>query len=188
MIQQNILTHISLTKKTIALTVILGVSSLLFFFSSTRAASPTLQKKAQVSQQTVLPLDLALEAASAALAACEADDYRVTVAVVDQAGVEKVVLKGDGAGPHTIASSFGKAFTAASMRRATGDIAAAIAENPELDELKAMDERILILGGGLPIEIEGDVVAGIGVGGAPGGHLDAACAQAGIDQITGDSN
>jgi hypothetical protein len=55
-----------------------------------------------------------------ALAQCEADGHRVTVAVVDQAGVEKVILKGDGAGPHTFASSVGKAFTAASMRRATG--------------------------------------------------------------------
>ena len=127
---------------------------------------------------------MALEAASTALAACEADGYRVTVAVVDRSGVEKVMLKGDGAGPHTIGSSVGKAFTSASMGRPTGDIAAAIAQNPELDELKEMDERILILAGGLPIEIEGEIVAGIGVGGAPGGNLDAACAQAGIDQIT----
>lgn len=186
---KNFLNHLSLSKKVLALTAVLLVGSLLFFFSSTTsAASPTLQDRPELLVQTVLPLDLALEVASAALAACEADGYRVTVAIVDQAGVEKVVLKGDGAGPHTLASSLGKAFTSASMRRATGDIASAIAENPELDELKAMDERILILAGGLPIEIDGEVVAGIGVGGAPGGHLDAACAQAGIDQIIGESN
>jgi uncharacterized protein GlcG (DUF336 family) len=46
-----------------------------------------------------------------------------------------------------------------------------------------MNANILILGGGLPIEIGGEVVGGIGVGGAPGGHLDAACAQAGLDSI-----
>ena len=185
---KNLLPHSFLTKKALALTAVLLAGSLLLFFSATSAAAPTPQKGPKLLEQSVLPLDLAIEAASAALAACEADDYRVTVAVVDQSGVEKVVLKGDGAGPHTLASSLGKAFTSASMRRATGDIASAIAENPELDELKAMDERILILAGGLPIEIEGEVVAGIGVGGAPGGHLDAACAQAGIDQIIGESN
>ena len=43
-----------------------------------------------------------------------------------------------------------------------------------------MNDRILILGGGLPIELEGEVVGGIGVGGAPGGHLDEACAAAGL--------
>ena len=33
------------------------------------------------------------------------------------------------------------------------------------------------------MESGGEVVGGIGVGGAPGGHLDAACAQAGLDSI-----
>jgi uncharacterized protein GlcG (DUF336 family) len=46
-----------------------------------------------------------------------------------------------------------------------------------------MNDKILILGGGLPIEMEGEVVGGIGVGGAPGGHLDAACAQFGLESI-----
>ena len=175
-------TNLSLIKKALALTAVLLTMSLFFLLGSTNAASPVAQQT--LPQQSVLPLEMALEAASTALAACEADDYRVTVAVVDRSGVEKVVLKGDGAGPHTIASSVGKAFTSASMGRATGDIATAIAENAELDELKAMDDRIVILAGGLPIEIEGEIVAGIGVGGAPGGNLDAVCAQAGIDQIT----
>jgi uncharacterized protein GlcG (DUF336 family) len=40
-----------------------------------------------------------------------------------------------------------------------------------------------MLGGGLPIEIDGEIVGGIGVGGAPGGHLDDVCAQAGLDAI-----
>ena len=40
-----------------------------------------------------------------------------------------------------------------------------------------------IVGGGLPIEIGGEVVGGIGVGGAPGAHLDDACSQAGLDAI-----
>ncbi len=108
----------------------------------------------------------------------------MSVTVVDASGNEKVVLKSDGAGPHTLASSFGKAFTAASMRSATADVAANIADNDELDELRAMDERILILAGGVPVSLAGEVVGGVGVGGAPGGDLDADCAQAGIDAVT----
>ena len=42
---------------------------------------------------------------------------------------------------------------------------------------------LLMLGGGLPIEIGGEVVGAIGVGGAPGTHLDDACAEAGLDAI-----
>jgi uncharacterized protein GlcG (DUF336 family) len=49
-----------------------------------------------------------------------------------------------------------------------------------------MDPRILILAGGLPIKIDGALVGGIGVGGAPGGHLDTACATEGIKAIGGE--
>jgi len=60
-----------------------------------------------------------------------------------------------------------------------------IAKVPTLQPLREMNPEILILGGGLPIDIGGDVVGGIGVGGAPGAHLDDACAQAGLDAIGG---
>ena len=46
-----------------------------------------------------------------------------------------------------------------------------------------MNEHILLLAGRLPIKIGADVVGGLGVGGEPGGHLDAACAQAVLDSI-----
>lgn len=53
-----------------------------------------------------------------------------------------------------------------------------------MEGLRQMDPQLLILGG-LPIVVNDGVVGGIGVGGAPGGHLDEACAQAGIDAILG---
>lgn len=134
-------------------------------------------------QQSYLPLELALVGASAALEACAADGYGVSVTVVDAGGVQKVHLRADGAGPHTIGSSAGKAYTAASMKRATLGLANFVGENPALEGLRDMDDRILILGGGLPIEVDGTVVGGIGVGGAPSGDLDETCAQAGIDSI-----
>lgn len=142
-----------------------------------------LQAAIELPTQPYLPLTMALDAASAALAQCEADGYRVSVAVVDRSGDLKVLLKGDGAGPHTVNSSRGKAFTSASMGRATGELATMIAENPAIAGLRNMDERMLILAGGLPIVVNEVVVGGIGVGGAPGGNLDEACAQAGIDQM-----
>mgnify|MGYP001596034104 FL=1 len=54
---------------------------------------------------------------------------------------------------------------------------------PTLQALRDINDQVLMLGGGLPIEIEGEIVGGIGVGGAPGAHLDDACAQAGLDAI-----
>ena len=41
----------------------------------------------------------------------------------------------------------------------------------------------LMIGGGVPVEAAGSLVAGVGVSGAPGGPADDACARAGIEAI-----
>ena len=130
-----------------------------------------------------LPLDMAEKAAKAALTQCIADGYQVSVAVVARSGATKVLLKGDGSGPHTVGSSTGKAFTSASMGRATLALAEFMKSHPELDGLRDMDPRLVILGGGLPVKINGMLVGGIGVGGAPGGDKDEKCAKAGLEAI-----
>lgn len=130
-----------------------------------------------------LPLSLAAKAAMAAVDKCKQDGYRVSAAIVDRAGVLKALMRGDGAGPHTTDSSSKKAYTAASLRRPTSELAELVAKTPALQALRDMNEKILILGGGMPIELGGEVVGGIGVGGAPGTHLDDACAQAGLEAI-----
>ena len=134
-------------------------------------------------KETVLPLALAQQAAAAGLAKCERDGYHVSVAVADRGGNLKVLVRGDGAGPHTTDSSFRKAYTAASLRQSTQHLAELLTKLPSIQALRDMNDKILILGGGLPIEIEGEVVGGIGVGGAPGAHLDEACAAAGLASI-----
>lgn len=141
------------------------------------------QTTVELPQQPYLPLEMAVQAASAAVAQCEADGYRVSVAVVDRGGVLKVLLRADGTGPHTVTSSTRKAYTAASLGRSTAELAKNVASNPEIEGLRNMDPQILILAGGLPIVVNETVVGGIGVGGAPGGNLDEACAQAGIDAM-----
>jgi len=134
-------------------------------------------------REAMLPLVMATKAAAAAQDKCRQDGYRVSVAVVDRAGVLKALVRGDGAGPHTTDSSFKKAYTAASLGRTTSELAELVVKMPSLQGLREMNDKMLILGGGLPIDIGGEVVGGIGVGGAPGTHLDDACAKAGLDSI-----
>ncbi|AVO37550.1 GlcG/HbpS family heme-binding protein [Pukyongiella litopenaei] len=130
-----------------------------------------------------LPLDLAQTAAQTALEACAAEGNNVSVAIVARSGVTKVLLRADNAGPHTVGSSTGKAFTSASMGRDTAGLAGFIGGNPQNDGLRDMDARLVIQAGGLPIRIGGALVGGIGVGGAPSGDIDATCARAGLDEI-----
>lgn len=80
-------------------------------------------------------------------------------------------------------SSIGKAFTSASMGRDTADLAGFIGENPQNEGLRDMDDRMVVQAGGLPIRIGGALVGGVGVGGAPTGDIDAACARSGLDAI-----
>lgn len=137
----------------------------------------------ELPKEAVLPMGLAGKAIQASLDACTKDGYRVSVSVVDRAGVLRAMARADGAGPHTVDSSRKKAYTAASLRRPTTELAELINKVPTLQALRELNDQVLILGGGLPIEIGGEIVGGIGVGGAPGAHLDDACAQAGLDAI-----
>ena len=134
-------------------------------------------------KESVLPLSLAGKAIQASLDACYKDGYKVSVSVADRAGVLRGMVRADGAGSHTVDSSRKKAYTAASLRRTTTELAELINKMPTLHALRDMNDHILMLGGGLPIEIGGEIVGGIGVSGAPGTHLDDACAQAGLAAI-----
>jgi uncharacterized protein GlcG (DUF336 family) len=131
---------------------------------------PVLSFADELPKESVLPLAMASKAAQAAVEACKKDGYRVSASVVDRAGVLRTMGRADGAGSHTVESSRKKAYTAASLRRATTELAELIGKVPTLQSLREMNDEILILGG-------------IGVGGAPGAHLDDACAQAGLDAV-----
>lgn len=143
---------------------------------------------AELPTRPYLPLDKAVALVKHAVAACAKDGYEVTATVVGPAGVTKAVHRADGAGPHTIYSSFRKAFTAASLGVPTSELARIAAEHPMAAGLRGMGPRILILAGGLPIKVDGSVVGGIGVGGSPGGDLDEACARAAIKAVMGNDS
>lgn len=134
-----------------------------------------------------LPMALAMEAAAEAVAACEKSNYRVTVTVLDRAGQARVILKGDNATPHTLDSSRGKAYTVVTLgpivkMDTSGEIATRIRENPASAGLSAIP-GLVFLTGGVAFKSGDEIIAAIGVGGAPGGHLDEICARAGIEKI-----
>lgn len=156
------------------------VSGLLLFIIDNPVFSQDL------STQKLLPLELSTQAAIAAIKKCHGDGFRVSVAIVDQSGLLKVQLKADGAGPHTLDSSRRKAYTANSLRDSTHKYATLVAQRPELQSLSHLNDHILLLGGGFPIKMGGEIVGGIGVGGAPGIEYDEACASAALKVLKAD--
>ncbi|MCB1997178.1 MAG: heme-binding protein [Rhodoferax sp.] len=129
-----------------------------------------------------ISLELAGQLAAASVAACAAEKYNVTAAVVDRAGTLRALMRADNAGPHTVAASQAKAFTAASARSATTAMLENVQKNPGAATLVDIP-GFLVLGGGVPVKAGNDVIGAVGVAGAPGGHLDERCALAALDKV-----
>ena len=134
-----------------------------------------------VSQHALTP-ELALELAQASLANCRSSGYQVAVAVVDRMGGTQVMLRDRYAGPHTPDTAERKAWTAVSFRADT----LSLAKNTEPGSPQSgarMITNALMIGGGVPIEVSGSIVGGVGVSGAPSGEHDDQCARAGIKAV-----
>jgi uncharacterized protein GlcG (DUF336 family) len=131
--------------------------------------------------------ETALKAAKTALDSCRAAGYQVAVAVVDRGGNVQVLLRDRFAGPHTPEAAIGKAWTSVSFRQNTTEMLEMTGPGKPSAGMRELS-HVVMLGGGMKIEAAGAIVAGIGVSGAPGGHLDDACAEAGIKAITDDLN
>lgn len=129
-------------------------------------------------------LALANEIAAATVAACSAAGHAVTATVVDRAGGIRAVQRADNAGPHTIAASFDKAFTSASAKNTTLAMMEGAQKNAAAANLVHIP-GFLLLGGGVPIKVGNETIGAVGVGGAPGGHLDEQCAMAALDKVKG---
>ena len=129
-----------------------------------------------------MSLDLANQIAGATVAACTANGYAVTATVVDRAGTVRAVQRADNAGPHTVGAAQQKAFTSASAKNNTLAMMEGAQKNPAAANLVYIP-GFLLVGGGVPIKAGNEVIGAVGVGGAPGGHLDEQCAVAGIDKV-----
>ena len=128
-----------------------------------------------------MSLELANQLAAAGVSACQANGYAVAVTVVDRAGTVRAVQRADNAGPHTIAASERKAFTSASAKNTTLAMMEGAQKNPAAANLVQIP-GFLLLGGGVPVKAGNEVIGAIGIGGAPGGHLDEQCAMAALDK------
>jgi uncharacterized protein GlcG (DUF336 family) len=129
-----------------------------------------------------LSLETSLRIAQAAIEQCRKEGVQIAVTVVDRGGHEQVVLRDVLAMDITIPISKQKAHTAMAFNSPTSQL-----ENrfkgaygvPKMDSL-------VISAGGIPVNVGGNLMAGIGVSGAPSGETDEKCARAGLDAVLTD--
>jgi uncharacterized protein GlcG (DUF336 family) len=153
----------------------LALAAAAALLSSTAAAQA-------VRTERNMSLELANQIAAATVADCSAKGYNVTAAVVDRTGGLRALHRADLAGPHTVGASQAKAYTAASARNATSAMLDNVQKNPGAATLVDIP-GFLVLGGGVPVRVGNEVIGAVGVGGAPGGHLDEQCAAAALDKV-----
>jgi len=133
--------------------------------------------------QAAVPEALALEAAQTAMTTCTANGYKVAAAVVDSAGGTHLVIGVEGIRQGALDSSIKKAFTAVTLKAPSAETEAKAKTDDALKAKIAADPRLFARAGGLVIMSKGQIVGAIGVGGAPGGDKDEACAKAGLAKI-----
>jgi uncharacterized protein GlcG (DUF336 family) len=143
--------------------------------------APAQAQDALVTFKSMSP-DLALELARAMLASCRGRGLQVAVAVVDRFGVTQVVLRDRFAGPHTVPTATGKAWTAVSFRTNSGDLVSLTQPGLPQAGVRALP-GVVAIGGGVLVEAGGSIVGAIGVSGAPDGDADAVCGRVGIEAI-----
>ena len=113
----------------------------------------------------------------------------VSVAVVDPRGFDLIVLRGDGATWFTPEVARAKARTAASFGRPSASLVTMRTAYPDLFDLVSatLPFSATTLPGGLPIEVDGQLIGGLGVSGAqPAEDVD--LAQAALIAVLGATN
>ena len=131
---------------------------------------------------------LAAEAVTEAVASCAKQGYKITATIIDFDGIVQASLRGDGAMMTTVDAARDKAYTvlmlgAGRNEDSSGVIAQRMGANPSAGGLAKLP-HVLLAQGALRIKVGDEAIAAIGVGGAPGGDLDEACAKAGLDKIS----
>ena len=112
---------------------------------------------------------------------CTKDGYKVSVVIVDNAGLVRASLRGDGTNPHTMEFARMKAYTARTRGQTSLEFMK-LTDDPASAYLKQIP-GVVAVGGGVPIKIGNVTMGAVGVSGAPGGEKDEVCANAGIAKV-----
>jgi glc operon protein GlcG len=104
-------------------------------------------------------------------------DVPVTIAVLDGAGTVKSLSRMDGAPLISIETATSKAYAAVAIGMPPDDFFQAIKDDPAAVASFATRSGLALIAGGLPVVIDGAVIAGIGVAGAMTGAEDRRIAE-----------
>lgn len=126
-------------------------------------------------------LELARDIANESIIACRKKGYQVSAVVVDRNGLLQAALRDDLASRFTLQIAQEKANSVILSGTNSGEFRTARADiRPELNHI----DGIIMLQGGIPVELAGATIGAIGVSGAPGGEKDELCAKQALEALS----
>ena len=129
-----------------------------------------------------LKMETALRIAQAAIEQCRKEGVQIAVTVVDRGGHAQVVLRDVLAMDITLPISKQKAHTAMAFNSPLSEMEGRFTKPFQVAKL----DGLVVSAGGIPINIGGTIMGGIGVSGAPSGETDEKCAKAGLAAVQAD--
>lgn len=151
-----------------------GFSLLLFFIFSQVLFAQNVEKYIKPSPS--INQAGALELLRQANMAAQQINRNVSIAVLDATGVTILLIKNDSVGVHNTEASRRKAYTALSTKTPSLELMRNAANNKDATNLATLPE-LLLLGGGVPIWYNTNLIGAIGVSGGGSGENDDSIAK-----------
>ena len=124
---------------------------------------------------------LAIEAARAAVEACEAGGFYIGASVIDTSGQPRAMVESDGSDGGHVYVAVRKALVALKFKMPSSKASGEVPKDPAL--LSQVTPQMFVMEGAVPIYAGAEIVGAIGASGAAGGDQDETCAIAGLRKI-----
>lgn len=161
---------------------LLCIAAALVMAPAAYAQTPTTTAAPQQPPARRIEAALAKEAVEAAIAACTAQNLKISAAVSDAAGLPVYVYVPDDVRNGTGDVAIRKNLTMSITGKPASETAALAAADPAIEAKLVANPRTVRFPGGVPLKA-GDEIVGFIAGSGATGAQDEACAKAGAEKI-----
>ena len=126
-------------------------------------------------------LDLAIEAARAAVDSCASGGFYIGASVIDTSGQPRATVEAEGSDGGHVYVAVRKALVALTFKMPSSKASMAVQNDKAL--LARVTPNMFVMEGAVPIMAGSEIIGAIGASGAAGGDQDEVCAIAGLNKI-----
>ena len=126
-------------------------------------------------------LDLAIEAARAAVDTCAAGGVYIGASVIDTSGQPRAAVEAEGSDGGHVYVAVRKALVALAFKMPSSKASMSVQTDKAL--LAQVTPNMFVMEGAVPIMVGSEIIGAIGASGAAGGDQDEVCATAGLKKI-----